>query len=48
MSSLSIVLMTYDWGGEMTFTGEEGVGIGGQLPPSMLKSPDFKTSTGVF
>jgi len=33
---------------EVALAGEEGGGIGGKLPPNMLKSPDFKTNIGTF
>ena len=30
----------------VALAGEEGGGIGGKLPPSMLNRPDFKTNIG--
>jgi len=32
----------------VALAGKEGGGIGGKLPPSVLKSPDFKTNIGAL
>jgi len=42
MSSLCFAQRIFDWGEEVALAGEEGGGIGGKLPPSMLKKPWFQ------